>query len=349
MRIQNSSISIAEIREMFDRKDLVINKEYQRHSGIWPANAKSYFIDTVLNGYPFPKVYLYESLIGQTKKIRREIVDGQQRITTIIEFAKDGFALSNSSLRFRGRRFSDLDDEHQNFFLSYSVPVDMILAAERSEILEMFRRMNSYTQPLNAAEKRHSEFGGEFKWAINELADEYSPMLVSFGALTQKQVVRMADSELLTEISQIALVGIINKSDAFLRRLYKENDTAFANKDDCIAKVQATLDFIRGSLGEFAGGYLFKSYVLYSLSAALMYNRWGAPAWEEKLPPPNAHFCADQELAKAGLTALCAAHETQDSDGVYGEYVKACLSTTHRVAQRQTRSKWLLRALQGTL
>ncbi len=169
MRIQNSSISIAEIREMFDRKDLVINKEYQRHAGFWPSNAKSYFIDTILNGYPFPKVYLYETLVGTTKKIRREIVDGQQRITTLIEYSNDGFALTNASLKYRSNRFSDLDDEKQNQFLSYSVPVDMILAAERSEILEMFRRMNSYTQPLNPAEKRHSEFGGEFKWFINEL------------------------------------------------------------------------------------------------------------------------------------------------------------------------------------
>jgi hypothetical protein len=342
-------MSIAEIREMFGRKDLIVNKDYQRHSDIWPPNAKSYFIDTILNGYPFPKVYFYESLIGQTKKIRREIVDGQQRITTIIDFANDGFTLTNASLTYRGLQFSNMGDENQNKFLSYSVPVDMIIAAERSEILEMFRRMNSYTQPLNAAEKRHSDYSGEFKWFVNELSDEYSPMLVNFGVLTQKQIVRMGDSELLTEISQLIITGIVNKSDSVLDRLYKNNDQGFEKKNECDEKIHMVLNFIRENLGDFANGFLFKPYVFYSLCAALMYNRWASPKWDANLPEPSNRFWSNAEMAKAGLAALSSAHETQELGGPFAEYVIACMSSTHRYAQRQTRANWLLRAINGNL
>lgn len=54
MRIQNSSFTIADIRDFLERTELTINTDYQRHPNIWPQNAKSYFIDTILNGYPFP-------------------------------------------------------------------------------------------------------------------------------------------------------------------------------------------------------------------------------------------------------------------------------------------------------
>lgn len=348
MKIQSSNISIAEVREMFDRKDLIINRDYQRHGDIWPPNPKSYFIDTILNGYPFPKIYLYESLVGATKKIRREIVDGQQRVTTIIDFINDDFVLSKASLKFRGKKFSTLIEEDQIKFLSYSVPVDMILAAERSEILEMFRRMNSYTQPLNQAEKRHSEFLGEFKWFVNELSDEYSPMLVSFGVVTQKQVVRMADTELLTEICQLVISGIVDKSEASLKRLYRDNDENFALNFECDELVHELLNFVRENLGEYAGSFLFKSYVFYSLCAALLYSKWGKPVIENAPASPGT-FWINARQAKENLLKLAAAHEGQDIKGPYGEYVAACLSTTHRVRQRRIRALWLYRALTGRL
>jgi hypothetical protein len=224
----------------------------------------------------------------------------------------------------------------------------MILAAERSEILEMFRRMNSYTQPLNQAEKRHSEFLGEFKWFVNELSDEYSPMLLSFGVVTQKQVVRMADTELLTVICQLVISGIVDKSEAALKRLYRENDESFALNAECDQKVHETLNFIRENLGEYAGSFLFKSYVVYSLCAALMYCRWGSPQIDNVVASPGV-FWVSARHAKDNLLTLAAAHEGQDINGPFGEYVAACLSTTHRIRQRQARAKWLFRALTNTM
>lgn len=80
-----------------------------------------------------------------------------------------------------------------------------------------------------------------------------------------------------------------------------------------------------------------------------MYNRWGIAKWDESLPAHCGQFWRDQEVAKAGLRALSAAHETQEKTGPFVEYVNACLSTTHRTAQRRTRAQWLLTALNGEL
>lgn len=350
MKIQASFISIAEIRDMIGRKDLVVNREYQRSAGLWPQSAKSYFIDTILNEFPFPKVYFYEAIERRSKKIVREIVDGQQRVTTILEFLDNKLRLANSSRKFQGMRFDDLEEDVQMRFLGYSVPVDMILSAERPEILEMFRRMNAFTLPLNSAEKRHSGNHGKFKWFINELADSYSPMFSEFGVLTRRQIVRMADAELLTELAVVIAEGIVNKSEASLNKIYRENDKEFVDQEELGGKIEEVLAFIRESLGEFANSYLMRSYVVHSLACSLLQNKYGIPNGNLVFEfEPAGSFVNDLETTKNQLHALASAHENKEEAGPYGEYVRACMSTTHRIAQRRTRSRWLLLAMRGEL
>src|SRR5690606_8579245 len=94
MNLDSSTYSIVELRDMLNRKDLLVNNSYQRGSGLWPTSARSYFIDTILMGFPFPKLYFYESLDRAERRVIREIVDGQQRITSIMDFLNNRFKLT---------------------------------------------------------------------------------------------------------------------------------------------------------------------------------------------------------------------------------------------------------------
>jgi hypothetical protein len=355
MRIQPTNMSIAEIRDAFRRKELVVNRDYQRNSGVWPVSAKSYFIDTVLMNFPFPKVYFTESLDRQNRRIRREIVDGQQRIMTIIDFINDDFSLNSTSKSYSGNMFSTLEEDIQVSFLSYSVPVDMILSADSSEILEMFRRINTFTIPLNKAEQRHSQWQGQFKWAVNEIADNRTDVLENYGVFTQRQIVRMADAEFIAEIFEIILKGIVNKQDSAMERLYKDFDAQFARRSECMQKIDSVFDVITTSLSSISGTFLTKSYAFHSLITALIHNKFGPievprePGHELVLPAPLGDFMDRGDGPIENLLVLARAHEAQEVDGPYGEYVRACLSTTHRVNQRFTRTKWLVRALKNDL
>lgn len=126
MKLDNSTYSVAELRDMLNRKDLVVNKSYQRGAGLWPSSARSYFIDTMLTGFPFPKLYFSESLDRSSRKVVREIVDGQQRITSIIDFINDKFSLTSVSRQYAGMSFKDLPEEEQLAFLAHPVPVDVM-------------------------------------------------------------------------------------------------------------------------------------------------------------------------------------------------------------------------------
>jgi hypothetical protein len=109
MRINNNNYSVAELLDMLERRELIINRDYQRGSGLWPPGARSYFIDTILEEYPFPKLYMYEFLDRPNERIRKELVDGQQRLMTIKDFVENKFALSGDT-RHVGLRFQDLVD-----------------------------------------------------------------------------------------------------------------------------------------------------------------------------------------------------------------------------------------------
>lgn len=352
MKTKSGHISIAEIAEQMENKSLVANKVYQRAAGLWPPSAQRYFIDTILKDYPFQSVYFHEYVIPKTRRVRKDIVDGQQRLTTIDLFLKDKLRLGKESGNLGGKLFSELEDDIQQSFLAYSVPVITISLSNENEILEMFRRMNAFMVPLNPAEKRHSQFHGEFKWFINRLADEFSPMFNSYGILSEKQIVRMADAELLADLADIVSRGIKNRQPAMFNKLYKEYNDKFDREDEFDEKISETLDFIRTNLAEISGTNMSKGYTFYSLVAGLMHNRFGIIDDNEnnKLQyAPMGAFLVNRDAAMQNLMTLAHAHEVKDDEGEYAEYVKACLSTTHRVQQRTARTNWVMRALRDEM
>ena len=347
MKVEEGKYSVAELVDWFKSRALVVNPEYQRGGGLWPVAAKSYFIDTIINDFPFPKVYFHEHLDKTTKKPRREIVDGQQRLSTIVEFADGKFALGSNARELAGKRLSDLSEAEQATFWSYTVSVDVIRNADKSQILQMFRRMNAFTLPLNEAEKRHSEFFGEFKDWVNRILDQFGSILVDWGVLTSRQVVRMADAEFIADLALAVEEGIVSTSPAKLRKLYSRHDAEFANLQDVDGRVAGAFDAVLDNLSSLQGTYATRPHVFHSLLCALMHNKFGLPNVAEQtgLVPIGA-YVEDADRAVASIKRLAAAHEEKDV-GQFAEYVQAASEGGNRAPQRLVRIKYLCRALRG--
>lgn len=347
VKVEEGKYSIAELVDWFRKKVLVVNAEYQRGGRLWPPAAKSYFIDTILKDFPFPKVYFHEKVEKETKTPRREIVDGQQRIGTIVDFVDGKFALGKNAREFQGLKFSQLTEDQQDSFYSYTVSVDVIRNADRSEILQMFRRMNAYTLPLNAPEKRHSEFFGEFKDWVNTVLDEYGSILVDWDIFTSRQVVRMADAEFVADVALALEEGIVSTSPTKLLALYKKYDEAFPLRATWNERVTEALNTVLTNLSPLQGTYMTKPHVFHSLICALIHNHDGLPGAAEAtgLTPISAYY-TDRDKALISLKRLAAAHEEKDVTEFAG-YVKAASEGGNRAAQRAVRVKWLCEALRG--
>jgi len=146
---------ISDFLDWHKEKRLELNPDFQRGS-VWTPAARTFLIDTILRQLPIPKVYLRTKINVTTKKSIREVVDGQQRLRAILDFAEDKFALSKRASEFSGKKYSTLTEAEQEIFLSYPIAVDQLVNASTDDVLEVFARLNSYTVTLNGPEKRHA-------------------------------------------------------------------------------------------------------------------------------------------------------------------------------------------------
>lgn len=353
MKIIRNTIPISDLFNLMIDSELTINRTYQRGQGLWPQNARSYFIDTLLNEFPFPKIVIRQVVDLKTKKTKREIIDGQQRLTTIKDFIEDKFKLSNVSSNYKGMLFSSLSDEVKIKFFSYEVSTDTVISATESEILEIFRRINSYTLPLKEPEKRHASYQGEFKWFIKDLLDTYSPMLEKYKILTLKEISRMADAELMTELCQVIMDGIKSRRIPLLEKIYKDNDESFVEKDEVYIKVTETLDFMKVDLNQVLESEVLKGYSFQSLFTALIYNRYGikniTEADVDRLEIVG-EYTSNTNQAVQNILELFSLVEQKDERGKYAPFVKASIAggTTLDI-NRKIRVAWLVKALQNKL
>lgn len=345
MLINSNNYSVLEIIQMLDRRELVVNKSYQRSSGIWPDGPSSYFIDTILESYPFPKIYMYEYINRDEKSVKKELVDGQQRITTIKRFYDNELRISGES-KFSGKKFFDLNDEEQEIFLTYPVSVDVIRGATRSQILQMFRRMNAYTLPLNAAEKRHSSFHGPFKWFINEMSDYLNEFFVDFKVFSDREIIRMSDAQFIADCIIALERGIVSSSSSDLNKIYQKYDSDFPEIEYYSTIIKDVFHFIASDLGCIRGTYMTKSYALHSLFTALAFNKFGIESIQNQFNvPPLQRYTNDLNFSSERIVSLALAHEAKEEDGPHGNYVWGCISSTTKAPRRTARVKSLLSAL----
>lgn len=348
MKILRNTMPISDIYNLMKSGELTINRSYQRGTGLWPDNARSYFIDTVLNDFPFPKVVMRQVVDLKTKKSKREIIDGQQRLTTIRDYIDNKFKLSSVSKKFKGNKFEDLPDEVCARLLSYEVSIDNIVTATTEEILEIFRRINSYTLPLNISEKRHATFQGEFKWFVSDLAEYVTPFFEKYQTLSIRDISRMADTDLITECCQLKLEGIKNRTAKNLTDLYSKNDESFTNEDEIRNVFMTSFNFIKDNLTEVFENCTIPSYIFYSLMGALIFNKYGFPDEKGDMRDfqTTDNFVANIDKSRDGLIRMFSEFEERDEDGTFSEFVKASTATTHSYRNRITRTQSILKILQ---
>ena len=226
MKVNPVNMTVADYSAAIRRKEVVIDRSYQRSAEIWPDRARSYLIETVLKGFPIPKLTLHQRTDLRTKKTVKYVVDGQQRTKALSDFYDNILRLSRAleTEGARNNRYEDLDEDLQQAFLTYRLDFDQFEAASEDDVREYFRRINSFTAPLTPEEQRHASFQGEMKWFIYDLASKYENPLINLGVIAKRGAIRMADAKLMAEIVSALLLGITTTSKRSLDKLYEDFD-----------------------------------------------------------------------------------------------------------------------------
>ena len=153
--IQSSMDSLLHI---YTYDGLVCNPEYQR-GYVWTDEDRNQLLDSIFDRMDIGKFVLvrnegynhegdhslvkYKTITGEDVEIERcnnycvEIIDGQQRLTTIIRFMLDLY-------EYRGRKYSNLNFHDRAEFDTFSVQYRLLREEEmtRKQILQMFMKVN---------------------------------------------------------------------------------------------------------------------------------------------------------------------------------------------------------------
>ena len=346
MNISSQQIPVIDYCNELKLGKIRVNREYQRSDKVWPPPAKSFLIETILLDYPIPKLLLSQHTDVRTRQSHKEIVDGQQRSRAILSYFDGEFRISPHSTveRLAGRRLEELEEEDKQKFLDYALAVDLMVSATPDQIRESFRRINSYTVPLNPEEHRHAVHQGAFKWFIYGLTRQFEKSFIQIGLFDQKALVRMKDAKLLCEVVHAVLNGITTTNKARLDALYRSRDDAFPEREDIARRLAAAIDFLLRQ-EDIHSSALMKPHLVYSLLLAAMQVASPMETLADVYGGPAAR--AEEQETAGRLGELAEALEAEDVDRDYRNFVDASSSRTNVAAQRTTRTRQFCIALVG--
>lgn len=218
--------TIADFLKWNDDHELVLNPKFQR-GPVWPSAARTYLIDSIIRGYPIPKLLIRTKVDRATRRTIRDVVDGQQRLRTIIDFASDKLVLGPKAGEFKGKRYRDLEDEQQDDFLSYKLTCEQLINASDEDVLEVFVRINSYAVPVNEPELRNARFDNAFSDLVKNIVRRVTPVWEA-GVISPRERVRMADQSTIAEVIGYFIEGVRDGGESQITKIYENH------KDDSL-------------------------------------------------------------------------------------------------------------------
>jgi len=255
---------------------LVLSPSFQRRS-VWSPSAKSYLIDTVVRGLPVPILFVRERTDLESLEPKREVIDGQQRLRTLISYVQketlrdynestDSFKIKKSHNKELGNKsFDQLNSTLQQRILNYEFSVHVLPAeTEDSEVLQIFARMNSTGVKLNPQELRNAEYFGDFKSSMYTLAYQNLERWRKWNVFNENDIARMSEVEEVSDLVNIMLKGLKGKSQPALNKIYKEYDEDFADSKEIAKRFNHVMDKIDETAGSYISSSAFTRTALFN-------------------------------------------------------------------------------------
>lgn len=340
--------TISDFIEWHTKQQLVLAPDFQRGS-VWTPAAKVFLIDTILNDLPVPQLYFRTKVDPATQTTIREVVDGQQRLRAILEFASGKLRLTSKSPNFKGKTYGELDIESQERFLSYRIPVVQLLNATDSDVLEVFARLNSYSVKVTPAELRHAEFSEPVKWVIYDATRKWSDLWSLYKIVGTRDSVRLKNTSVMAEMFMFLDNGVGDGGEPSITKYYKsrveKEETYFS---DFSARLDEVIqEILDNTAEEFLETTFYDSPNFLILFAAVSFLKGYLKG--SRVTADVDHLAGKGVDWAGGERVLAELSQAFDQDedplSPYAGFVSSSKSTTHRIASRKVRMTTLVDAL----
>jgi hypothetical protein len=163
IRYQVRSRFLVDLVNDVKSNSLIISPHFQRKL-VWRLAHKVDFIETILLGFPFPEIFVSRGSINvDTMTSTSFVVDGQQRMNSIIEFIENKFSVN-------GLTYQSLPSTEKESFLKYEIAViDLDMSNEDQRIPEIFKRLNRTFYSLTNIERISTEYASSEYMQLGKL------------------------------------------------------------------------------------------------------------------------------------------------------------------------------------
>lgn len=249
--IQPSRLTLSYLCAELREGRYFVDNSFQRRL-VWVDKQRVRLIETILMGYPMPEFYLWQQPVDTETGVQsHSIVDGQQRMNTIVQFVGNEWPLKEIYLDdgadYANKTWSELSDKNKNKFWNYLINVRTIPSdIQKDEITALFKRLNETDKSLNPQEIRNAEFDGLFLKASEEIADH--PIMQNWEhnwrvfSATEKR--RMADITFASSLLTYQRAGISNDTPANINKMYNLYNDKYDQKEGDLKAVEKTFKTI---------------------------------------------------------------------------------------------------------
>jgi hypothetical protein len=235
--------TVLDFQDWRGRGILAVQPKFQRRE-VWTTPKKSYLIDTMLKQMPIPPIFLRITQTEDKKRVVREVIDGQQRITAVLDFMDGKFALSKPQVAEHGASsFSKLTAEKQDRIQQFSFVCEVFQGISDAEVLEIFARVNTYSVPLNRQELLNGKYFGFFKQSTYKLAYEHLEFWRRNAVFRETAIARMSEVELTSELMMVLTDGMQHKKDP-IESFYVKYDSEFPSQAATEKRLRSVIDSI---------------------------------------------------------------------------------------------------------
>jgi len=213
---------------------------YQREF-VWDNQKQSRFIESVLLGVP-----LTPFLVSEDENNRLEIIDGSQRIRTLIAFYDNILKLRKLKKldKLNSAKFKDIPKKIQRYFENRDFKIIIVDEANKEIKQDIFNRINTSSQKLTDGEIRKASYMGSFYNMILDLKDD--KLFQSVCPISDKMKKRGESEELILRFFAYSDKYLDFKHDVafFLNEYLKEMNESKFIKDNYIKRFKSMLDFV---------------------------------------------------------------------------------------------------------
>jgi hypothetical protein len=324
-RVDYQSLIIQDLVNENKEKKLNLNPWYQRRS-VWTRPQKAYLINTLFERKPIPAIYIRHTIDLDAGKSIKEVVDGQQRSRTIIEYCNGDFSAKLSDGKTR-KTFVQLTATEREHFLLTPLPVGYLLGATDKDVIDIFGRINSVSKSLNPQERRNAAYSGEFKQFVLRKAIGYLEFWRSTGLFTGTDIARMAEVQFIADLIRNMIYGLSDFTQNQINKVYAEYDEEFQFTDDIEARMDFVFNIIMQMDPNVIKNTIFNRQPIF-LSLALIIDEF------------RHEYIKDLEEKLFALDAEVKDENVKKEDTI--TFRTAISSTTQRIHSRRVRREFII-------